>query len=247
MSLPSTQNSIDIFQGEWSSIIPNHNSGGSALLFDDHRISLMEECVGGFTNKNILELGPLEGAHTYLLSKKGAREVTSIEANSRAYLKCLIVKEIFKIKNANFLFGGFESYLERHTKFDFVLASGVIYHCLHPLKVLYDIAQSTNEIGLWSHYYEAEACNKIYKNRFNPKGLDVTFKDFKTKYYTLSYGDALNWNGFCGGPKPTTNWFTKNDWIAFFDFLEFDFHILSESTVHQNGPEFTAVAKKRIK
>ncbi len=36
---------------------------------------------------NILELGPLEGAHTYQL------RILAIEANAEAFLKCLVVKE----------------------------------------------------------------------------------------------------------------------------------------------------------
>ena len=43
--------------------------------------------------KTVLELGPLEGAHTYQLHQRGAN-IVAVEASKQAYLKCLITKEI---------------------------------------------------------------------------------------------------------------------------------------------------------
>lgn len=94
--LPNAQLLVDIFNGEWSSTLPPVNgeiiSSGQAGLFDDQRIRLLNEKVP-LQGKSILELGPLEGGHTYMMHTMDAAEITAVEANSRALLKCLIVKE----------------------------------------------------------------------------------------------------------------------------------------------------------
>src|SRR6058998_2055014 len=89
-SIPSEQNALDIFKGEWSSSLPPEKglqTGGVAALFQDGRVKWAVEQFGGVEGQTILELGPLEGAHTYMLEKMGAASVTAIEANTRAYLK----------------------------------------------------------------------------------------------------------------------------------------------------------------
>ena len=96
---PNIQNSIDIFKGEWASQIPGNIESGDAKLFEDGRVLAFENQLGAYAGLRILELGPLEGAHSYMMSQRGAREVISIEANSRAYLKCLLVKNLFNLSN----------------------------------------------------------------------------------------------------------------------------------------------------
>ena len=61
--------------------------------------------IGGVTEKTILELGPLEGGHSYMLDRAGAAQVVAIEGNARAYLKCLIVKELLGLPRVQFLCG----------------------------------------------------------------------------------------------------------------------------------------------
>ena len=96
-SAPSAQNALDIFKGEWASVLPppyNHLQAGGIPLFQDQRAAWALEQLGGCQGQRVLELGPLEGAHSYILQQHGAASVTAIEANTRAYLKCLIVKEL---------------------------------------------------------------------------------------------------------------------------------------------------------
>jgi hypothetical protein len=70
----------------------------SVLLFDDNRIKWFEQQCAGFAGKRILELGPLEGGHTCMLSRAGAASITSIESNTAAFLKCLIVQNTLTFK-----------------------------------------------------------------------------------------------------------------------------------------------------
>jgi hypothetical protein len=60
---------------------------------------------GRLDDMSLLELGPLEGAHTYQLEKLGAKSILAIEANVEAFLKCLITKEITGLQVAKFMLG----------------------------------------------------------------------------------------------------------------------------------------------
>ena len=71
------------------------------------------EQLGGVRDLSILELGPLEGGHTYWLEKMGAKSILALEANTRAFLKCLVVKEVYGLERAKFLCGDFMGFLRR--------------------------------------------------------------------------------------------------------------------------------------
>ena len=89
------------------------------LLFEDERIAWFIEELGGVQNQSVLELGPLEAGHTYMLARAGAASVLGIEANPHAYLKCLIIREIMELRQARFLCGDFIKYLQTtEEKFD---------------------------------------------------------------------------------------------------------------------------------
>ncbi len=88
---PSHALAFDLFSDTWFSTVP-HYGLGAAPHFEDGRIQWLERVCGGFAGKSVLELGPMEGGHTYMLSHGGASRVLAIEANSKAFLKCLLVQ-----------------------------------------------------------------------------------------------------------------------------------------------------------
>src|SRR4051794_25473931 len=82
------QNALDIFQGEWFSGLPEpfaDLNAGKASLFWDARIHWFSQEIGGFEGQTVLELGPLEAGHSYMLEQMGAKKVVAIEGNTRAY------------------------------------------------------------------------------------------------------------------------------------------------------------------
>lgn len=247
---PSPQNALDIFKGEWSSKLPEQYSkyiAGAIELFEDLRVSWAISEIGGVENKKVLELGPLEGGNTYMLEKAGAKSVLSIEANSRAFLKCLIVKEILELKNTKFLCGNFMEYLKHNTeKYDFCLASGVLYHMENPVELIYYLSQSTDKISMWTHYYDKE----LVKN--NQTLDDKSFKPTsKTEFglphilYKQEYNKALDWSGFCGGINPHSYWMSRDTIISCLKHFGFEnITINFENTEHPHGPSFLILAQK---
>lgn len=79
-SFPCEQNALDIFKNEWASRLPEpftQLAAGNIPLFEDVRINWCVKSLGGIQGQNILELGPLEAGHTYMLEKKGAASILS--------------------------------------------------------------------------------------------------------------------------------------------------------------------------
>ena len=112
---PSPQNALDILKGEWSSQLPppfDSLQVGKIGLFDDARIKWLISELRELRNQNVLELGPLEAGHSYMLEQSGVESITAIESNTHAYLKCLIAKELLNIRHVKFLCGDFIEYLK---------------------------------------------------------------------------------------------------------------------------------------
>lgn len=241
----SDEHAFRLFEGEWSSDVPGFASG-KASLFDDHRIKFMETAVGGFAGKTILELGPLEGAHTYMLARRGAKSIVSIESNKRAFVKCLIVKNALRF-DADFLLGDFRSYLrEMKSRVDFVLACGVLYHMTDPVTLIEDIARVTDCFGVWSHYYDGaiirsrpDLCEK-----FSDTPTIKKFNDIEVCLYEQRYLKALEWKGFCGGAAENSFWMTRDSMISIIEKLGFNITVGEDVTTHPNGPCILFVAKR---
>ena len=62
--LPSSQNAVDLFEGQWFSTLPakvGAETGGIGTLFDDDRIHWASSKLGGFQEKNVLNKRKLLG------------------------------------------------------------------------------------------------------------------------------------------------------------------------------------------
>lgn len=246
---PSSQNVLDLFQGDWSSAMP-FTSGlntepGYAGLFEDGRITWANQVLGPFGGKTVLELGPLEGGHSYMLHGLGAK-VTAVEANSAAYLRCLCIKEIFNLIGVRYLLGDFSKFLsENNQRFDAVIASGVLYHMTNPVELLKSIARSTDRVFLWTHYYD----ESVYSNRADAhlfrrdKGVDDLLGGYGgvRKLYAQ---EALDWTGFTGGTNVHAIWMDKKSILRFFADYGFKTSINFDQADHPNGPAFAVCAQR---
>lgn len=248
---PSEQNVLDLFEGEWSSRMPASSklisNPGTAALFDDARIVWAEQQLGSFDGADILELGPLEAGHTYMMHERGARSIIAIEANSRAFLKCLCVKQLFDLSRAKFLLGDFLIYLrERTSNFDFVVASGVLYHMQQPMEFLDLICSASDRLFIWTHYYDERiiSSNKAIAKKFATPHVS-SYQGFEYQAAQQSYHEALNWAGFCGGPEAGSTWLTRDSILEFLEKKGFHVSINFEQTTHPNGPAFAICAKKQ--
>lgn len=242
---PSLGLAFKIFEGQWSSNVPGFGLG-SALLFDDPRIKWLVKQCGGVKGKRILEMGPLEGGHTYMLSKAGAGSITSMESNTTAFLKCLIVQNALKFE-AEFMLGDFCAYLDTcKDQYDLLLASGVLYHMTDPVKLLQDMSKVSNAIGIWTHYYDADVIlgREDLTKKFESEPEIQHVGNRKVVLYKQSYLEALNWGGFCGGSAPTSYWLTRDSLIGLLEDLGFKVLIGDETKEHPNGSAILLFASR---
>jgi hypothetical protein len=247
---PSHQAILDLFQGEWSSKMPAESKlvtvPGNAALFEDPRVHWAIDAVGGVADKTVLELGPLEGAHTYMLHMAGAKKITSIEANTKAFLKCLCVKEIFSLNRANFLLGDFVPFLHSvNRQFDVCLASGVLYHMTDPLLLLDSLSKVADSLVLWTHYYDKMIAEKSAdRHRFEEPEI-IEWREQNFTLHKRHYGEALDWGGFCGGSKSFAKWMTRDGILTSLKTLGYSsLKIAFETRNHPHGPCFAVCAQK---
>ena len=231
------ENGLDLFEGQWISKIPGYRHGHAAL-FEDHRIAWLQQQCGGFAGKSVLELGPLEGAHTFMMAQDGAADILAIENNSRAYLKCLVVKETLKF-NANFLLGDAVAYLEQtDRRFDFLLCSGVIYHMTDPLRLISAMAAGALRLGIWTHYYDGALMNsgEHRARHFGATPDHTTFHGRPIELWSQYYEEALDREDFAGGMEESSRWLTRDSLIGAIEALGFDVTIGAEYLTPSPGP-----------
>jgi hypothetical protein len=251
---PSAQTAVDVFAGEWASRLPVPNvESGAAPLFEIEHVPWGVEVLGGVKGGRVVELGPLEGGHTYLLDRMGAAEVVAVEANTRGYLKCLISKELVGIPTARFLLGDAVAYLEQHLarggeKFDLCLASGILYHLMDPVAALDLMTRSSDRLLLWTMYYDEDYIRS--REDLSPRFTRSTERNYHGFEYTLhghEYQHSLDYKGFCGGSAATSAWMTRETILAAIEFFGFEVvEIGFEEQDHKgNGPCICIAARRR--
>ena len=244
---PAAQNLIDIFSGKWASdfsrVIPGLKAGTVEMFVTDSRVPLAAQYLGAegrFDGKDILELGPLEAGHTYSLEQLGAN-VTAVEANCEAYLKCLLVKELLELKRVKFLLGDFSGFLQQADKpFDIIFASGVLYHMTEPLKLIELIARRTKRCFVWSHYFDP---NHYPGARRTLRSVEFAGRQFT--HHELPYPDMES-GKFWGGNKPVASWLSREDMLDAFRAVGFDrIEVVQEHPTHPQGACMSFIAKKK--
>jgi hypothetical protein len=251
MGMPSAQNAINALPG-WNHALPDAAgvTAGIGSLHDDPRIAWALEQFGSIEGKRILELGPLEAAHTALIDRQAPGILHSIEANKLSFLRCLIVKEILNFKHARFFLGDFVPWLEKPpTRYDFIIASGVLYHMQDPVHLLKLISANTDSFYIWTHYYD-RAAMPVDDLRHTPFVGDPeiqTVNGISAHLHTRSYHGAWQSKSFCGGIHDLHRWIAKNDIIDLIRSFGFDdVRTAHDEPNHQNGPSFSIFARRSL-
>jgi hypothetical protein len=248
--VPTRQAVLDIFKGEWSSAMPLSSgltsSPGFAGLFDDSRVRWFGEVIGGFQGRRVLELGPLESGHTFMLNSMGARDIVAVEANTRAFLKCLCIKELFHLDRVRYLLGDCVSYLEStREEFDIVLASGILYHMTDPVKLLALAAGKAPILLAWTHYYDkAQLASRGLSRKFDALAPSTSC-GVSVEGSRQWYLRARKWSGFCGGSAPHSLWLSRSSLLHALDAVGYKHVVIGHDELdHQNGPALAFVATK---
>jgi hypothetical protein len=227
-----------LFRGEWATKVPAEVETGVIDTAHDQRLARGIEQLGGVAGKRVLELGPLEAGHTWMLEQAGA-QVTAIEANGRAYLKCLIVKEVTGLR-ARFWCGDFLDYLRSTSdRYDVVIAAGVLYHQLNPVELLTLITRVAPAAYIQTHYHDpATPTSSITSS------VPAEFDGFRHTWHRHQYGAALDWPGYCGGGNPYAHWLSRADLLGALRHVGFgDYQTFGDEPT-PNGPTINIVARR---
>jgi Protein of unknown function (DUF1698) len=247
-SFPCSQNAVNALPG-WNMALPPeaNTKSGLPVFYLDPRITWACEQVGSLEGKHVLELGPLEASHTYMIDARGPASITAIEANRLSFLRCLVVKELVGLKSAKFLLGDFVAWLEQtNIKYDFVVASGVLYHMENPIKLIELLAKRSDRIYLWTHYADINAMPPDDpRNALLGQTEVVESSGVKVRLYPRSYWGAGKNDTFCGGPNDMHRWIERNDLLDLLKALGMKvISIAHDDPKHVNGPSFSIYAQR---
>jgi hypothetical protein len=242
---PSAQAAVDIFRGRWASdlsaVLGVDGTGSVPLFQGDDRPLLAANAFGKdgrLEGMDVLELGPLEGGHTYQLERLGAKTITAVEASVEAFLKCLVVKETLGLQRSRFLLGDVIEYLAAGPgRFDLVFCSGILYHMPDPVALIRLISTVTDRCFVWTHYYDPTNHNLNHHARAHTVG------NFATTYWSHVYGDKST--AFWGGNKGEASWLEKSSLLDAFRHFGLDqIEIVRDDQTFVNGPNIMLCASR---
>jgi hypothetical protein len=248
-SMPSAQNAVDLVPG-WNHMFPPEVgvTAGPTNMYADTRIIWALEQFGSISGCRVLELGPLEASHTYMLHRQGPALIDSIEANKLAFMRCLIAKNLLKLDSVRFMLGDFEKWLEATSeRYDLIIASGVLYHMDDPVRLIELMSQRSDALYLWTHFYgEAEMpSGDTRRLAFSGDVAIRSFKDLDIRLHKRSYHGAWKDKSFCGGIFDEHSWLEKEQIFAVLKSVGYqDIRIAHESTTNPNGPSVSIFARR---
>ena len=245
---PSAQTAVDVFRDRWASdlrpIIGVDGTGVHPLFTDDPRPKIAATALGlhDFSGLHVLEIGPLEAAHTYRLEQMGAASVTCIEASVEAWLKCLVVKEVLGLSRSSFHLGNISGFLAENQRcFDLVYCSGVLYHMTDPVEIIRGISATTDQCFVWTHIYDTER----HPWPFVAESVDRL--DTQFEYWRHQYGPKET--SYWGGIDSSAAWLTREDLLRAFTVSGLsDIRVIEDQPDHPNGPAilFTATRPRAV-
>jgi len=244
---PSAQNAVDLFRGEWVSAFPIPGiKAGNIPLFFDWKLPLLDEAFGSIAGWNVLELGPLEGMHTYMLEQMGAASVTAIESSGRAYLRCLITKEVLDLRKAHFQLGDFNEFLtSTELTYDLVLGSGILYHQHDPCATLGHVSRVAPRLLLWTHFYDEGMFES--RDHLVDRFRTTTTTEFEGRTFTLhvhQYAEDLERRTFCGGLNETSHWMSLDDLETVLSICGYKEELRQMELDHPHGPAVLMILSK---
>jgi hypothetical protein len=248
-ALPSPQNAVDCVPG-WNHALPPEcgTFAGPMISYEDARIRWCLSQFGSIADSHVLELGPLEGMHTYMLHQHKPAEICCIEANRLSFIRCLIVKELLRLDRARFLLGDFQKWLQHvDERYDLIVASGVLYHMVDPVRLLELMSLRSDAIYIWTHYFSEVAMPEGDPRRgaFSGRVQIRMLQGVPIRLHHRSYHEAWRSKSFCGGMYDKHSWMERDQILAVLAELGFDdIRIAHDAPNHEGGPSLSIFARR---
>lgn len=218
-------------RGPWITrfLIDGEEHGGDYAAAADHRLDAF---LKRFPHPGrVLELGCLEGGHTFALARV-AREVVAIEARADNLAKACWLASRLGADNIRFVEGDAELFpLESLGPFDVVYNVGLLYHLQKPWELLAKMARLSSTMFLWTHVAPRWRRTKD-RARFKIHGY------MGERYLEIGASDPLS------GVKQDSFWPTEKSLKRMLADAGFSsITILGEEPKHPNGPALMILAQ----
>jgi SAM-dependent methyltransferase len=181
--------------------------------------------------ESILELGSLEGAHSFILAQHpGVKRVVALEGREANLRKARFVQEQLRIDNIEFAQANLEhADLSAFGKFDAIFCCGLLYHLPEPWKLIEQCPPIAPLLFIWTQYAaETEA-------RDVGRGL-------RGKIHVEGGADEP-----LSGMSATATWLTLDSLRVLLAASGYDsVEIIDDDPGHANGPAVTIGARRTI-
>lgn len=147
--------------------------GGAINVTKDARVDQLFRFAP--TARTILDLGSLEGAHTFRIAERpGVERVLALEGRERNLRKARFIQELLRVRNVEFAQANLEKIdVAAFGKFDAVFCSGLIYHLPEPWKLIARLSAVAPRLFIWTHYAtdtEAKVVSGGWRGKIYPEG-----------------------------------------------------------------------------
>ena len=209
--------------------IGNQSYGGGISAVGDVRVERFLHFAPDAAT--ILELGSLEGAHSFMLADQPqVKHVVALEGREANLRKARFVQGLLAVSNVEFVQANLEQAdITAHGKFDAVFCCGLLYHLPEPWKLVQRLPDVAPLLFIWTQY-AAEAEARDVGNGWRGK--------------IHSEGGP---NEPLSGMSSTATWLTLDslqDLLSRSGYGKIE--ILHDDPMHANGPAVTIGARVRI-
>ena len=208
--------------GDWLSRFPQSLGieAGEAPTFEDPRLEWAIPRVR-VDRARVLELGPLEGGHSYMLEQAGASSVLAIESNRNAFARCLVTAHLTGLERSRFECGDFVEFLRGcEETFDVCVACGVLYHLVDPVELISLLSTRAKRLFLRTHHFDESISGS--SRRFQSP-LDSECDGFRHRLHPRPYSRiGLRFASFPGGTNRTASWLSRHDLMGSLEHFGWD-------------------------
>ena len=175
--------------------IDGKDYGGHFDALNDARIAQFFEIFPDV--KNVIELGSLEGGHSFALAQNaGVERVLAIEGREKNIEKARLVQKILDDKKVEFMQGDLEKLnFESFGRFDAVFCSGLLYHLPKPWELIPKLARISPNIFIWTQISEEAKAKKMREGWrgkvYREGGFFDPLSGLSKKSFWLSLGSLI--------------------------------------------------------
>lgn len=180
--------------------------------------------------RRILELGCLEGGHSFALAAlPGVEQVVAIEGRRANVDRARFVQSQVGAPNIEFIHANLEDYdLTVLDDFDAVFCVGLLYHLPAPWELMEQMARVSPAAFLWTHFAEPHRAKSV---RGGYPGW--VYREWGFAFEPLS------------GLSPSSFWPTREALFQMLTASGFPHHtIVDDQTFHPHGPALTLVVRR---